>query len=99
MRTPLTNAKTGAMGEPDAAAALALSALAWVLSDDDRAGRLLTLTGLAPGDLRERLGEPAVLAAVLTYLESYEPDLVACADDLGTRPDTLVAARATLEHA
>ena len=95
MRTPLTNRNAA---DPDAAAALALSALAWVLSDDDRAGRLLTLTGLAPGDLRERLGEPAVLAAVLTYLESYEPDLIACADELGTRPEVLVAARATLEH-
>ena len=99
MREPLTNAKTGRIGDPDAAAALALSALAWVLSDDDRAGRLLTLTGLAPGDLRERLGEPAVLAAVLTYLESYEPDLIACADDLGTRPEALVTARAALENA
>lgn len=95
MRTPLTNRNAA---DPDAAAALALSALVWVLSDDDRAGRLLTLTGLAPGDLRERLGEPAVLAAVLTYLESYEPDLIACADELDVRPETLVAARATLEH-
>ena len=95
MREPLTNRNAA---DPDAAAALALSALAWVLSDDDRAGRLLTLTGLAPCDLRERLGEPAVLAAVLTYLESFEPDLIACADELGTRPEALVAARATLEH-
>ena len=95
MREPLTNKNAA---DPDAAAALALSALAWVLSDDDRAGRLLTLTGLAPGDLRERLGEPAVLAAVLTYLESYEPDLIACAHELDVRPEALVAARATLEY-
>ena len=81
----------------DDPAAVALRALAWVLSDDDRAGRLLTLTGLAPGDLRERLGEPAVLAAVLSYLETYEPDLIACAEDLETTPEALVAAHRALE--
>jgi len=39
--------------EPDDQA-LALRALAWTLGDPDRAGRLLALTGLDPGDLRAR---------------------------------------------
>ena len=43
----------------------ALTALAWVLADQDRADRLLALTGLTPEVLRERLTDRAVLAAVL----------------------------------
>lgn len=79
------------------AAALALSALSWTLSEPARAERLLALTGLAPDDLRRRLGEPALMAAVLRFLEAHEPDLVACAEALATKPEALVAARRELE--
>jgi hypothetical protein len=75
---------------------LALLALGWTLSDEKRAGRLLSLTGMDAGDLRDRVGEPAVLDAVLGFLEGYEPDLVACAGDIGCTPAQLVAARAAL---
>jgi hypothetical protein len=75
---------------------LALGALVWVLSDDDRAGRLLTLTGLTGDDLRERLSERPVLAAVLEYLCAYEPDLVAAAEHLGVAPQVLAGASAEL---
>jgi hypothetical protein len=78
--------------------ALALSALGWALSDDARAQRLLALTGLAPGDLRSRLDEPALLAACLRFLEAHEPDLVACAEALNVEPARLVDARRALER-
>jgi hypothetical protein len=71
---------------------LALGALVWVLRDDDRAGRLLALTGLTGSDLRERLGERPVLAAVLDYLCAYEPDLIAAAEHLGVAPQALADA-------
>ncbi|RYE02801.1 MAG: DUF3572 family protein [Sphingomonadales bacterium] len=45
------------------------------------------------------LGDPALLAATLGFLESYEPDLLACADALGVKPAALVSARAQLETA
>jgi hypothetical protein len=77
--------------------ALALAALVWTVSDGERAQRLLAVTGLAPDDLRSRLGDPAVLAAALGFLEAHEPDLVACADALGVRPSDLVEARRRLE--
>lgn len=80
------------------AEALALQALVWTLGDESRARRLLDLTGLAPADLRERAGEAVVLTATLSFLESFEPDLVACAAALDISPETLVAARATLER-
>ena len=79
-------------------AALALAALAWTLADGDRAERLLALTGLAPEDLRDGLGDPAVLAAILRFLEAHEPDLVACASDLAVAPSDLVEARRRLER-
>lgn len=83
-------------GEP--ADALALQALAWTLTDSDRAGRLLTLTGLHPDDLRARIGEPSVLAACLLFLEAHEPDLIACASVLDCKPEALVRARHELER-
>lgn len=83
----------------DEASALALRALGWTLSDGDRAGRLLALTGLGPLDLRERIAEAALQAAILRHLEAYEPDLVACADALGVEAVRLVEARRALERA
>jgi hypothetical protein len=79
------------------AAACALQALAWTLGEQGRAERLLALTGLDPAELRARAGDPALLAAVLGFLESHEPDLVACAEALGVAPEALIAARRSLE--
>jgi Protein of unknown function (DUF3572) len=84
-------------GEP--ADALALRALVWTLQEPDRASRLISLTGLDPDDLRARITEPAVLAACLQFLEAYEPDLIACAAAIDSRPEALVRARQTLETA
>jgi adenine/guanine phosphoribosyltransferase-like PRPP-binding protein len=78
--------------------ALALSALGWSLADQPRAERLLALTGLTPDDLRSRLGDPTLLAAVIGFLESYEPDLLACAEALGVSPAALVEAGRRLER-
>lgn len=81
------------------AEALALQALVWTLGDSARASRLLDLTGLDPAGLRARAGDPSLLAATLGFLESYEPDLIACAQALEVKPSELVAARAALENA
>jgi len=81
-----------------AAEASALAALAWLVGDWPRAQRLLDTTGLTPDQLRSGLGDPAMLAAVLRFLEAYEPDLIACAEAIETSPAELVAARRTLEE-
>ena len=93
MRTRDTNDVAG----QEAAEGLALQALVWTLGEQDRAERLLAVTGLDPDDLRARAGEPAVLSAVLGFLENYEPDLIACADSLGVKPEALVRARAVID--
>ncbi|MBB3034563.1 DUF3572 family protein [Alteriqipengyuania lutimaris] len=75
------------------ASALALSALGWVLTDERRADRLLSLTGLTPDVLREGLGTRSVQAAVLDFLAGHEPDLVLAADALNVEPAAIIAAR------
>lgn len=77
--------------------ALALRALAWTLAEQARADRMLALTGLSSDDLRERAMEPAVLAALLGFLEAHEPDLMGCAEALMVQPMDLVQAREALE--
>jgi hypothetical protein len=72
--------------------ALALGALGWLLGDEDRAQRLLALTGLIPDALREGLGDPAMLVAVLDFLCAHEPDLIGAAEALGVSPQELADA-------
>lgn len=76
--------------------ALALSALVWILEDDRRSERLLALTGLDADDIRSRLTDPGLLAAVLDFLAGHEPDLIACAEATGHRPEQLIRARERL---
>ena len=75
---------------------MSLAALGWVLSDTARAQRFLDLTGLTPDGLRGAIGEPATHRAVLDFLCSHEPDLVAAAEALGMMPAALAAARERL---
>ncbi len=69
-----------------------MSALGWVLSDEDRAQRLLALTGLTPDGLRAGLNDVSILSAVLEFLASHEPDLIAAAEELGVEPQVLAQA-------
>lgn len=80
-------------GDPET---LALSALGWLLADQDRADRLLALTGLTPEVLRDRLTDRGVLGAVLDYLGNHEPDLLLAADALNVEPQALIRAREAL---
>lgn len=86
------------MAETGDPSVLALQALAFTLGDAARAARLLAVTGLEPAELRASAGSPAMLAAVLRFLEDHEPDLIAAADALGVAPAALVAARHALER-
>ena len=76
---------------------LALSALAATLTDERRARRFLDLSGIDTEELRIRAAEPALLAALLRFLEAHEPDLIDVADAMGVKPAELVAAREDLE--
>jgi hypothetical protein len=75
------------------AQAVALRALAWTLEDGDRAQRLLALTGLDAESVRSRITDPALLDAVIAFLEAHEPDLMACAAAIDATPHELIAIR------
>ncbi|MEO6579913.1 MAG: DUF3572 domain-containing protein [Sphingomicrobium sp.] len=77
--------------------AVALSALAATLTDERRAERFLSITGLSPDGIRRSLDDRHMLAACLGFLENHEPDLIAVAAAIGEKPDRLIAARAELE--
>ena len=82
---------------PNDSVAIALSALAATLTDERRAERFLSITGLSPDGIRNALGDRRTLAACLAFLESHEPDLLEVAEAIGEKPETLIAARAELE--
>jgi hypothetical protein len=75
---------------------LALQALAFLASDEDRLERFLGLTGIEPGSLRGLAHDPAGLGAVLDYLLGWEPLLLefAAAEDLP--PERIAQARRKL---
>ena len=79
------------------AEALALAALAATLTDERRAERFLSLTGLSPDGIRSRIDDPSLLAACIGFLEAHEPDLVAVAEAVGAKPEQLLRAKAELE--
>ena len=78
--------------------AVALAALAATLGSERRAQRFIDLTGIGTNELRARAADPALLAALLRFLEAHEPDLLAVAEELGVEPALLVEARAELEE-
>jgi adenine/guanine phosphoribosyltransferase-like PRPP-binding protein len=80
-----------------AARDLALEALVWTLQDERRAERMLSLTGLTPDGLRAGINERATQAAVLSFLEAHQPDLIACAEAIGVSPAALIAAQRELD--
>lgn len=79
------------------AEALALSALATTLTDERRARRFLDLSGIETDELRRRASDPALLAALIRFLEAHEPDLIDVAERIGVSPEQLVSAREELE--
>ena len=99
MAAPDTNADAGREREADAAHEIGLRAMVFTLVEPQRAMRLLDVTGLDPRSLRDRTGDPAMLAAVLSFLEAHEPDLLECAEWMDMPPAALVAARRLLEQA
>ena len=46
--------------------------------------------------LREGVGDPAVLGAVMDFLSAHEPDLIGAAEALGVAPEVLADAQRKL---
>ena len=82
---------------PNDPQAIALAALAATLADDRRARRFLDLTGIGTDELRARAGDAGLLAALITFLEAHEPDLIEVSEAIGVAPPALTQARRELE--
>lgn len=95
MRPDTDNGKTDSGAD---AMTLALMALGWILADGPRVERLLALTGMDVDTLRDGIEQPAILGAMLGFLADHEPDLIACADAIGSTPAALIAAQERLSR-
>ncbi|GLV22359.1 hypothetical protein TomMM35A_22080 [Sphingobium sp. TomMM35A] len=96
MRPDSPDSKRLGLADDEDASTLALMALAWTLGDEQRADRLLALTGLDADALRAGINDKMVLRAVLDFLADHEPDLIACADAIDTTAEKLITARREL---
>jgi Protein of unknown function (DUF3572) len=76
---------------------LALRAAAFVLGDDRLRQRFMDLCGIEPAELRASLADTETLRAFLSFLCAHEPDLLACAQSLGEKPEALQSAAQNLE--
>ena len=84
------------MDGQEAAEALALRALVWMLDDDDRRSAFLSSTGAAPADLAAGAVDPAFLGAVLDFLLADEARVIAFCTDENLAFDRPMRARAAL---
>jgi len=79
-----------------AAQALALTALAYVLEDPDRAARFCAASGVAGTDLAAQLGDASFLGGVLDFVLDDETLLAEVAAGAGLPPETVLGARRRL---
>lgn len=75
---------------------LALQALSFLASDEDRLSNLLLTTGLDLGALKDRAAEPAFQGGILDFLLANEPLLLAFADEITVQPQDIARARQQL---
>ena len=79
-------------GGEDGPEGLALAALAWMATDDERLFAFLNATGATPETLRASAQDPGFLAGILDHIMGDEATLLACAEALDTKPERIAAA-------
>ena len=78
---------------------LAAKGLIFIANDQEMLGRFVSLTGLAPNDIRVAAGEPEFLAGVLSFLMDHEAVLLAFAASVGISPRHVADAHLALSGA
>ncbi len=84
---------------PEAAQTIALQALMYVTSDDDRLSAFVAKTGVGIDDLKTGAQDPAFLGGILDFLLEDEAALLAFCEDNHLSPETPSRARAALPGA
>ena len=79
-------------GGDESAEGLALAALAWMATDDERLFPFLNASGMTPDTLRASAGDPGFLVGILDHIMSDEATLLACAEALDIKPERIAAA-------
>ena len=87
--------RAAAMGR-DEAEALGLSALTYLVEEDERVQRFLQMTGVDPSALPGLASRPSFLLAVLDHLAGDEELLLAFAGEHQVNPETIALARRAL---
>ena len=72
----------------------AIAVLSWLAGDADMFGRFLALTGVAPAQVRQAVGDPGFMAGMLDFLMNHEPTLMRFCAETGTTPEAVAAASA-----
>lgn len=84
------------MQTSERAQTLALQALGWLVGEEELLPVFLGATGAGEADLRARAKDPVFQGAVLDFILMDDAWVVACAQAIGTAPETLAAARHAL---
>jgi hypothetical protein len=95
----LKSAQRGHSLDREMAETIAAQGLAFLTADAHRLQRFLALTGIAPSDLKRRIGEGEVLVAGLNFLAQDESLLLTFAASHRLAPETIGAALARLDAA
>ena len=80
----------------EAAEAVAVQALGFLVEDGDRLSRFLALSGLNPSEIRAAASEPGFLAGVLDHIVSDDRLLIAFAEQSGLAPAEIEGSHAAL---
>ncbi len=83
----------------EAAEALALTALSWLLEDGERAARFCAATGMGGAEVARHVADPAFLGGVLDFVLDDERLLVEVATACEVPPEAVGAARQRLPGA
>lgn len=78
------------------AEATAIAILGWLAGEPELLSRFLALTGVAPSEVRNAVGDPGFLTGLVDFLMSHEPTLLAFSAATGIQPESVVHAHAIL---
>lgn len=81
------------MKKQEFAHTIALQAVSWIANESDMLRHFLAATGLSEQDMRDGLGNPDLLAAVMDFLLMDDRWILDCAQFVGVTPEEFVSAR------
>ena len=82
---------------PEAAKELSLKGIGYLAGNHEELARFLSLSGLAPEDIRSQATQHAFQIAILDFFLGHEPTLVAFAASVGIDPADIATAKRTLD--